>query len=95
MPLTLLILAVGAFGIGAKECVIMGLLPQVGADLGMNLGNALSAWPGGMVISNGLGCTAPQRQCRPGRRLRRFRPWRALSALGRRGTRPSILHIGK
>lgn len=35
MPLALLALAIGAFGIGTTEFVIMGLLPQVGADLGV------------------------------------------------------------
>lgn len=32
MPLGLIALAVGAFGIGLTEFVIMGLLPEVAAD---------------------------------------------------------------
>jgi len=35
MPLALLALAVGGFGIGLTEFVIMGLLPQVASDLGV------------------------------------------------------------
>ncbi|MER6616248.1 MFS transporter [Streptomyces xantholiticus] len=35
MPLALLALAVGAFGIGTTEFVIMGLLPEVAADFGV------------------------------------------------------------
>lgn len=34
MPLALLALAVGAFGIGTTEFVMMGLLPDVADDLG-------------------------------------------------------------
>ncbi|MFQ6690161.1 hypothetical protein OMF39_10955, partial [Bordetella pertussis] len=34
MPIALWALAAGAFGIGTTEFVIMGLLPEVGADLG-------------------------------------------------------------
>lgn len=40
MPLALLALAMGAFGIGTTEFVIMGLLPQVGADLGVSVPTA-------------------------------------------------------
>ncbi|WEV28821.1 MFS transporter [Streptomyces sp. 71268] len=40
MPLALLALALGAFGIGTTEFVIMGLLPQVGADLGVSVPTA-------------------------------------------------------
>ncbi|GAA2068352.1 MFS transporter [Streptomyces albiaxialis] len=40
MPLALLALAIGAFGIGTTEFVIMGLLPQVGADLGVSVPTA-------------------------------------------------------
>ena len=32
MPLALLALAIGGFGIGLTEFVIMGLLPEVAAD---------------------------------------------------------------
>ena len=45
MPLALLALTVGAFGIGVTEFVIMGLLPEVGADLGVSLQSA------GLLIS--------------------------------------------
>ncbi|MFF5449464.1 MFS transporter [Streptomyces sp. NPDC012888] len=37
MPLALLALAIGAFGIGTTEFVIMGLLPQVAADYGVSI----------------------------------------------------------
>ncbi|NSC19887.1 MFS transporter [Streptomyces albus subsp. chlorinus] len=40
MPLALLALAIGAFGIGTTEFVIMGLLPQVGADLEVSVPTA-------------------------------------------------------
>lgn len=36
MPLALLALAIGGFGIGLTEFVIMGLLPQVAADFGVS-----------------------------------------------------------
>ncbi|MGP4014677.1 MFS transporter [Saccharopolyspora sp. 5N708] len=37
MPLALLALAIGAFGIGTTEFVIMGLLPQVAAEFGVSI----------------------------------------------------------
>lgn len=37
MPLALLALAIGAFGIGTTEFVIMGLLPQVAGDFGVSI----------------------------------------------------------
>ncbi|MFJ3921905.1 MFS transporter [Streptomyces sp. NPDC090022] len=37
MPLALLALAIGAFGIGTTEFVIMGLLPEVAADYGVTI----------------------------------------------------------
>ncbi|MEU2082164.1 MFS transporter [Streptomyces albus] len=40
MPLALLALAVGAFGIGTTEFVIMGLLPEVAADFGVSVPTA-------------------------------------------------------
>ncbi|MEU0394019.1 MFS transporter [Streptomyces sp. NPDC006208] len=40
MPLALLALAVGAFGIGTTEFVIMGLLPQVAGDFGVSIPTA-------------------------------------------------------
>ncbi|MGW0466330.1 MFS transporter [Streptomyces sp. NPDC003027] len=40
MPLALLALAMGAFGIGTTEFVIMGLLPDVAADFGVSIPTA-------------------------------------------------------
>lgn len=40
MPLALLALAIGAFGIGTTEFVIMGLLPEVGADFNVSIPTA-------------------------------------------------------
>ncbi|GAA0366639.1 MFS transporter [Microbispora corallina] len=40
MPLALLALAIGAFGIGTTEFVIMGLLPQVAAEFGVSVPTA-------------------------------------------------------
>ena len=37
MPLALLALAIGAFGIGTTEFVIMGLLPQIAGDFGVSI----------------------------------------------------------
>ncbi|NUS63381.1 MAG: MFS transporter [Saccharothrix sp.] len=37
MPLALVALAIGAFGIGTTEFVIMGLLPEVAADFGVSI----------------------------------------------------------
>ncbi|WP_399927094.1 MFS transporter [Streptomyces kanamyceticus] len=37
MPLALLALAIGAFGIGTTEFVIMGLLPEVAGDFGVSI----------------------------------------------------------
>ncbi|WP_339154014.1 MFS transporter [Actinomadura luteofluorescens] len=53
MPLALLALAIGAFGIGTTEFVIMGLLPQVGADLGVSVPTA-----GLLVTGYALGVVA-------------------------------------
>jgi DHA1 family inner membrane transport protein len=52
MPVALWALAAGAFGIGTTEFVIMGLLPQVGADLGVSLSSA-----GLLVTGYALGVT--------------------------------------
>ncbi|KOG27913.1 MFS transporter [Streptomyces viridochromogenes] len=40
MPLALIALAVGAFGIGTTEFVIMGLLPEIAADYGVTIPTA-------------------------------------------------------
>jgi len=53
MPLALLALAVGAFGIGTTEFVMMGLLPDVANDLHISLpaaGHLVSAYALGVVI---------------------------------------------
>ncbi|WP_329339871.1 MFS transporter [Streptomyces sp. NBC_00663] len=53
MPLALLALAVGAFGIGTTEFVMMGLLPEVADDLHISLptaGHLVSAYALGVVI---------------------------------------------
>ncbi|GAB2969751.1 MFS transporter [Saccharothrix stipae] len=61
MPPALLALAVGAFGIGTTEFVIVGLLPQVAGDLGVSVptagllvsGYALSVVVGAPLITAG------------------------------------------
>ncbi|MEU7059409.1 MFS transporter [Streptomyces sp. NPDC046197] len=53
MPLALLALAVGAFGIGTTEFVMMGLLPDVANDLHISIpaaGHLVSAYALGVVI---------------------------------------------
>ncbi|GHD85114.1 MFS transporter [Streptomyces naganishii] len=40
MPLALLALAIGAFGIGTTEFVVMGLLPEVAGDFGVSIPTA-------------------------------------------------------
>ncbi|MFE1251824.1 MFS transporter [Streptomyces sp. NPDC058735] len=53
MPLALLALAVGAFGIGTTEFVMMGLLPDVADDLGVSIpsaGHLVSAYALGVVV---------------------------------------------
>ncbi|MEV5983970.1 MFS transporter [Streptomyces sp. NPDC052051] len=53
MPLALLALAVGAFGIGTTEFVMMGLLPGVASDLRVSIptaGHLVSAYALGVVI---------------------------------------------
>ncbi|MFD5946679.1 MFS transporter [Streptomyces collinus] len=53
MPLALLALAVGAFGIGTTEFVMMGLLPDVADDLNISIpsaGHLVSAYALGVVI---------------------------------------------
>ncbi|OIJ98037.1 MFS transporter [Streptomyces colonosanans] len=53
MPLALLALAVGAFGIGTTEFVMMGLLPNVANDLHISIpaaGHLVSAYALGVVI---------------------------------------------
>ncbi|HSK58951.1 MAG TPA: MFS transporter, partial [Actinomycetospora sp.] len=53
MPLALLALALGTFGIGTTEFVIMGLLPVVAGDLGVPIsdaGHLISAYAAGVVV---------------------------------------------
>ncbi|QGZ47370.1 MFS transporter [Streptomyces sp. QHH-9511] len=53
MPLALLALAIGAFGIGTTEFVIMGLLPQVAAEYGVSIpaaGLLVTGYALGVVI---------------------------------------------
>lgn len=50
MPIAILALAVGAFGIGLTEFVIAGILPQIAADFGVNIPTA-----GLMATSYALG----------------------------------------
>jgi MFS transporter, DHA1 family, inner membrane transport protein len=53
MPLALLALAISAFGIGTTEFVMMGLLPNVAADLGTSVptaGHLVSAYAIGVVL---------------------------------------------
>ena len=53
MPLALYALTAGAFGIGVTEFVIMGLLIQVGADLGVSIpaaGLLISGYALGVVL---------------------------------------------
>lgn len=53
MPVALLALAVGAFSIGTAEFVMMGVLPQAAADLGVSIptaGNLISGYALGVVI---------------------------------------------
>ncbi|MFI8187807.1 MFS transporter [Streptomyces sp. NPDC085946] len=53
MPLALLALAVGAFGIGTTEFVMMGLLPDVADDLRISIpaaGHLVSAYALGVVV---------------------------------------------
>ncbi|MEU6354320.1 MFS transporter [Streptomyces sp. NPDC047072] len=53
MPLALLALAVGAFGLGTTEFVMMGLLPDVADDLHLSIptaGHLVSAYALGVVV---------------------------------------------
>ncbi|MCS0635173.1 MFS transporter [Streptomyces sp. LP05-1] len=53
MPLALLALAIGAFGIGTTEFVVMGLLPQVAADYQVSIpaaGHLVTGYALGVVL---------------------------------------------
>ncbi|MFF3374582.1 MFS transporter [Streptomyces sp. NPDC002680] len=65
--LALLALAVGAFGIGTTEFVMMGLLPDVADDLGISIpsaGHLVSAYALGVVIGAPLLAAATARMSR-------------------------------
>ncbi|GHD40502.1 MFS transporter [Streptomyces mirabilis] len=67
MPLALLALAVGAFGIGTTEFVMMGLLPDVADDLHISIpsaGHLVSAYALGVVIGAPLLAAATARMSR-------------------------------
>ncbi|RBM16982.1 MFS transporter [Prauserella sp. PE36] len=53
MPIALLALAIGAFGIGTTEFVMMGVLPEAAADFGVSIpaaGYLISAYALGVVV---------------------------------------------
>ncbi|MEU3275473.1 MFS transporter [Saccharomonospora sp. NPDC006951] len=53
MPVALLALAIGAFGIGTTEFVMMGVLPETAADFGVSIsaaGYLISAYALGVVV---------------------------------------------
>ncbi|MGW4052025.1 MFS transporter [Streptomyces sp. NPDC004779] len=69
MPVALLALAISAFGIGTTEFVMMGLLPNVAADLGTTVptaGHLVSAYALGVVIGapllTALGSRIPRKR---------------------------------
>ncbi|MFV0136327.1 MFS transporter [Streptomyces sp. HMX87] len=67
MPLALLALAVGAFGIGTTEFVMMGLLPDVADDLNISIptaGHLVSAYALGVVVGAPLLAAATARMSR-------------------------------
>ncbi|MFG2497411.1 MFS transporter [Streptomyces sp. NPDC048441] len=67
MPLALLALAVGAFGIGTTEFVMMGLLPNVADDLDISIptaGHLVSAYALGVVIGAPLLAAVTARMAR-------------------------------
>ncbi|MET8980442.1 MFS transporter [Streptomyces sp. NPDC004539] len=67
MPLALLALAIGAFGIGTTEFVMMGLLPDVADDLGVSVpsaGHLVSAYALGVVIGAPLLAAVTSRMSR-------------------------------
>ncbi|MHC5902859.1 MFS transporter [Streptomyces sp. S6] len=67
MPLALLALAIGAFGIGTTEFVMMGLLPDVADDLGVSVpsaGHLVSAYALGVVIGAPLLAAVTARMAR-------------------------------
>ncbi|GAB7189201.1 MFS transporter [Kitasatospora sp. Ki12] len=68
--LALLALAIGAFGIGTTEFVIMGLLPQIAGDYGVSIPDAgllVTGYALGVVIGaplmTALGTRSAARRC--------------------------------
>ncbi|GGI06441.1 MFS transporter [Isoptericola cucumis] len=67
MTLALLALALGGFTIGTTEFATMGLLPQIGADLGVSdpvAGHAITAYAVGVVVGAPLLTVAAARMSR-------------------------------
>ncbi len=69
MPRALLALAIGAFGIGTTEFVVMGMLPEIAEGLGVSVpsvGLLISAYAVGVVVGaptlTALGVRFPPRQ---------------------------------
>ncbi|MYY12526.1 MFS transporter [Streptomyces sp. SID4919] len=69
MPLALLALAIGAFGIGTTEFVILGLLPEVAADYGVSIptaGHLVSGYAVGVLLGaplmTALGTKIPRKR---------------------------------
>jgi MFS transporter, DHA1 family, inner membrane transport protein len=69
MPRALLALAIGAFGIGTTEFVVMGMLPEIAEGLGVSIpsvGLLISAYAVGVVVGaptlTALGVRFPPRQ---------------------------------
>ena len=72
MPLSLFILALSAFAIGTTEFVIMGLLPDVAADLGVSIPGAgwlVTGYALGVAIGAPCWALATATAPRPKRRL--------------------------
>src|SRR5690606_13031712 len=69
MPIAILALAAGCFGIGTTEFVIMGLLPDVARDLGVDIpaaGLLVTGYAIGVVIGAPIMAALTQRLPRKG-----------------------------
>jgi hypothetical protein len=62
MPVALLALAISAFGIGTTEFAVAGLLPDIAADLGVDIPTA------GMLVTGTPWPSRSGRRCSPPRR---------------------------
>lgn len=61
LPLSLLVLAMGAFAIGTTEFVIIGLLPEVATDMGISIPGAdwlITGYALGVAIVACLRCSS-------------------------------------